>query len=295
MSTTTSIGGITLLFLLMIRWYRSVRSRSSIPYPPGPPGDFVLGNLRQMPTSYQWLTFADWGRKYGPLTYLNIVGKPFLVINTQKAAVDLLEKKASIYSDRPCMMMIELTGFDEGTGFVRMGPAHRKHRKFLTQSLHPRVVERDYVPLQEGITRKLAQLLLDTPDKFVDHFHRAAGEAVQVITYGEFSDGQVDFVDLGRENVGNLGPIISGYLVDFLPWLAYLPEWVPGTGFKQEVKRIKAVLQEAQWTPYNMVKSKVAAGTASSSFVRSALEASTPDNLDEGIISSAANTLFGGS
>ncbi|KAG8984766.1 hypothetical protein FRB95_007778 [Tulasnella sp. JGI-2019a] len=261
MSTATSIGVITLVFLLAMRWYRSVRSRSSIPYPPGPPGDFILGNLRQMSSSYQWLTFADWGRKYGPLTYLNIVGQPFLVINTQKAAVDLLEKKASIYSDRPRLMMVELTGVDGGTAFVPMGPTHRKHRKLLTQALHPRVVERDYVPLQERSVRKLAQFLLDTPDKFVDHIHRAAGETVQVITYGEFSDGHVDFVDLGRENMKNIGQIISGYLVDLLPWLVYLPGWVLGTEFKQEAKHTEAVLRKAQWLPYNMVKSKVCGGT----------------------------------
>jgi hypothetical protein len=33
--------------------------------------------------------------------YLNILGQPFLVLNSAKAAADLLERRAAIYSDRP--------------------------------------------------------------------------------------------------------------------------------------------------------------------------------------------------
>jgi hypothetical protein len=33
--------------------------------------------------------------------YLEVFGKPMVVLDTYEAAVDLLEKKGSIYSDRP--------------------------------------------------------------------------------------------------------------------------------------------------------------------------------------------------
>lgn len=64
-----------------------------------------------MPLSYHWLTFTDWAKKYGPINYINIAGQPILVINTHEDAVNLLEKRGAIYSDRPHMVMgVELCG-----------------------------------------------------------------------------------------------------------------------------------------------------------------------------------------
>jgi len=37
----------------------------------------------------------------GPVVYLNVAGQPVIVLNTHKAAADLLDRRANIYSDRP--------------------------------------------------------------------------------------------------------------------------------------------------------------------------------------------------
>lgn len=115
-----------------------------------------------------------------------------IVLNARDVAVDLLEKRASIYSDRPRCEMARLcgtytalcrqpcvltgschnTGFGRGTGLMRYGPTHKMHRKLITQTLNTRVVQRDYVPLQERMARKLAILLLDRPDDFVHPLSR---------------------------------------------------------------------------------------------------------------------------
>ncbi|KAG8877882.1 hypothetical protein FRB97_002953 [Tulasnella sp. 331] len=294
MLTVTSLSGITFALVFAVKWYHSVRSRGK--YPPGPPSDFVIGNLRQMPSSYHWLTFAKWAQKYGPLTYLNIAGQPILIINTQEAAIDLLEKRASIYSDRPPLVMIELSGFAEATGFVRIGGMHRKQRKILAQTLHPRVVLRDYVTVQEQFARQFAKSLLDDPDSYVDNIQRLTGEVVQSIAYGGAFDGKVDLVELGKTNMKNVGKVMSGYVVDLLPWLRYIPDWLPGVNFKREAKAIRAIALETRWLPYHMVKKQASSGTAPPSFVLSALEAaksSQNGELDDDVISAAAMSLFG--
>ena len=33
--------------------------------------------------------------------YLNVVGQPLVILNSQKVAADLLDRRAGIYSDRP--------------------------------------------------------------------------------------------------------------------------------------------------------------------------------------------------
>lgn len=41
------------------------RRASRLPLPPGPPRIPFLGNVIQMPKEREWITFAEWGRKYG--------------------------------------------------------------------------------------------------------------------------------------------------------------------------------------------------------------------------------------
>ena len=36
----------------------------------------------------------------GPIVYLSVVGQPVVVLNTNKAAADLFDRRADIYSDR---------------------------------------------------------------------------------------------------------------------------------------------------------------------------------------------------
>jgi len=39
--------------------------RPPVPLPPGPRGLPFIGNALDMPSSYPWETFSDWGKKWG--------------------------------------------------------------------------------------------------------------------------------------------------------------------------------------------------------------------------------------
>lgn len=54
-------------FLLSAIVYRLLqgRRRSRLPFPPGPKGHPLIGNLRDMPAQYQWLKYEEWGRDLG--------------------------------------------------------------------------------------------------------------------------------------------------------------------------------------------------------------------------------------
>ncbi|KAG9013448.1 hypothetical protein FRB94_002522 [Tulasnella sp. JGI-2019a] len=277
--------------------YQSFRMRGSLRLPPGPPGDFIIGNLRDMPASYAWETFTEWGRKYGPLSYHSIAGQSILVINSQEVATDLLDKRSAIYSDRPRLVMAsELSGFDIASVLLHYGPTHRIYRKLFAQALHPRVVEKDFEPLQERLSRYLVKALVDDPDNFIGHIHRSTGEVMQSITYGDSFDGETDLVEMASENVRNFGKALTGYIVDFLPWLRYLPEWFPGAQFKRDARRFRELAYTTRWLPFNMTKRQVADGTATPSFTLSLLEGyadGESEKQNDDIISAAAFTLFG--
>lgn len=58
-------------------------------------------DLLDLPKHHRCVAFAEFGKLYGPLTFLKAISKPLLVINTFEVAQDLLDKRGHIYSDRP--------------------------------------------------------------------------------------------------------------------------------------------------------------------------------------------------
>jgi len=68
--------------------------------PPGPRGIPILGNIRQL-NDKRWLTSPDCKGTYGDVVYVSALGRSIIVLNSQKAAADLLGRRARNYSDRP--------------------------------------------------------------------------------------------------------------------------------------------------------------------------------------------------
>ncbi|KAK3305140.1 uncharacterized protein B0T15DRAFT_370736, partial [Chaetomium strumarium] len=65
-----------------------------------PPTLPIVGNLHQMPTRDAHLQFEKWAREYGPIYSLILGTKTLIVLSTDKAVKDLLDKRSNIYSHR---------------------------------------------------------------------------------------------------------------------------------------------------------------------------------------------------
>ncbi|KAF8180009.1 hypothetical protein K438DRAFT_1207141 [Mycena galopus ATCC 62051] len=83
------------------------RRRASI-LPPGPPGHPLIGHLLRLPSAESPLVFHRWFKTYGPVMHLNVLGRSLIILDSHEAAVDLLDKRGSIYSDRPKFTLYEL-------------------------------------------------------------------------------------------------------------------------------------------------------------------------------------------
>lgn len=72
-------------------------------YPPGPPTLPIIGNIHLMPAKGGHVQFKKWAEEYGPIYSLILGTQVMIVLNTDTAIKDLLDKRSGIYSSRPDM------------------------------------------------------------------------------------------------------------------------------------------------------------------------------------------------
>ena len=188
-----SAASVVLGCAVLIRFAR--RQRSDLP--PGPKGYPIVGNLFDLPPTHLWEKFSEFGKQYGPLsllmparfsllhgrmltnpfageiTYLNVIGQKMIILNSSKAAVDLLDKRSSIYSNRPVVMMAgEIVGWNKILGFLQYGPRFREFRKYMNKSIGTRASVEKFAPLLEKETAKFVARVKADPSSLVQRIRK---------------------------------------------------------------------------------------------------------------------------
>lgn len=147
------------------------RSQSwQLPLPPGPKKRFLTGNLKDMPTSFEWETYYKWGKEHNSdIIHLDVVGTSVIVLNSLEAASALLDKRLSIYSSRARLPVVrELMGWDFLVGFMPYGSNWRAHRRLFQQTLSARSSLR-FRPQVLNAAREFLRRFLDRPEDFMTH------------------------------------------------------------------------------------------------------------------------------
>ncbi|KAJ3887383.1 cytochrome P450 [Lentinula edodes] len=256
--------GVTALTLLVLHL---VLARNRKQLPPGPRGLPILGNVLELATASQiWLIFDRWKYQYGPIMYLNMAGKNIVVLNTQAAATELLERRSANYSDRPKNVVAEYLGSQLSMPFARYGKPWQSMRRAGHAVLNARV-STQYQPVQIEEAIILAHdLLCDTSSPLLTKINRSASTILSVI-YGKQSlslDSQVrlpfkltdtsDELRLTPDPLETLSNIAhrftnalypGAYLVDVLPIFDYLPatiaKWKKNA--RKDFSRISAIFE----------------------------------------------------
>lgn len=125
---------LALVGIILIVWAarRMYLSYTSLPLPPGPKGEPILGHLRIIPAQNPEFSYQKWAEEHNSdVLYFNILGQDVVVLNCVQAAVDLLDKRGANYCDRPRFWLFEIMGWRATLTFLRWGPHFRMHRKVL--------------------------------------------------------------------------------------------------------------------------------------------------------------------
>jgi cytochrome P450 len=109
----------------------------------------------------------------GDITYLNALGQEMIILNSTKAAVEILEKRSANYSDRPVIMMCgEIVGWNRTLALLQYGQRFREQRKYMSKLMGTRSSTEKFAPLQEMETAKFVARVTADPDSLVHQIRK---------------------------------------------------------------------------------------------------------------------------
>ncbi|TEB29717.1 cytochrome P450 [Coprinellus micaceus] len=177
----------------------------------------------------------------GDIVYLNALGIDILVVETVEKAVDLLEKRANNYSDRPALAVLDLTTSSEWNfSLIPYGLKWRKLRRTFHESYSPAVIEQYRPVMKEEVQRCLSKVK-DNPDAALEPLRMFWGTLAMRTSYGfvdpERNESLAKYAERFSEGFGEaIKP--ANFLVNIFPSLRYVPDWFPGTGWKRHLKEL---------------------------------------------------------
>ncbi|KAI9441764.1 cytochrome P450 [Lactarius indigo] len=264
----------SLVGVLALRAFWDHRRRRGTPYPPGPRPLPLIGNVFDIPQDYSWLAYTEFSKKYGDIQSFHIFGQVIVVLSSTKATKDLLEKRGDIYSDRPVVPFFEMMEYDWVLALARYTEQWRLGRKLLDRGLGAGAASA-YRPLQQLKARLLLTRLLGSPQELEAHIELLQGELTLEMAYGYEVQGHDDkMVESSRRasQMGAATALPSDLLVNGLPFLRHIPEWLPWFSYKPLARIGRDFGRTVVHEPIRFVKESMLNGTARPSLALSNLQ-----------------------
>ncbi|KAE8352390.1 cytochrome P450 [Aspergillus coremiiformis] len=247
----------SLIILIVLRLiYEYHRDRG---LPPGLQRLPFIGNIHQVPQVLPWRTFHQWSEKYGPIVSAQFGRQTVIFISDSTIARELLDKRGSLYSDRPRMVMAH-ENLQKGMNilFQQYDDCFRLHQRMEAPVLSPRS-SATYYPIQDLESKQLLHELLSSND-FSLHLERYSISLLYSLAYGfRVETGNEQDVEDARRILRNFSDAsrVGNWIVDAIPILNYLPKCLASwkrlaeeffqIESKLHMRNMKKGLQSAAW------------------------------------------------
>ncbi|KIJ63246.1 hypothetical protein HYDPIDRAFT_92560 [Hydnomerulius pinastri MD-312] len=242
------------------RLVQARRQREGFPFPPGPTPVPFLGNILSIDAEEPWKTYTEWRATYGDILYVRLLDMDFIILNSQKDAIEMLEKRSQIYSDRPFISTLVPFGLDCNFAFAPYGDHWRLCRRIFHQTFRADAALA-FRPMQLRRARQMAGKILHDPDQYSSHYSTFSAAVAMSAVYDYEPRPRDDpmvhtverFIDAAilSTNPEKVIPIKK------FPFLLNLPNWCPGSSLRREANHSKQCAIEMVEKPYQYVQKRM--------------------------------------
>lgn len=198
----------------------------------------------------------------GAMIYANLAGQDVLIINDRDVALEILDRKSAIHSDRPILYMCsELAGWKKYMTMMSYGKPMREQRDLLTRTIGNKASLAIYESMMIAEAQRFVGRVLDEPERLSAHVRILAGSIILNIAFGyQVGDGDSDeYVKLGTKLMDEFGEasMPGRYIVDIFPAIDLLPKWFPGLQYREIAARMRQTQDEFLSKPYEYVEAQL--------------------------------------
>ncbi|KAF4636549.1 hypothetical protein G7Y89_g1536 [Cudoniella acicularis] len=201
--------------------------------------------------------FTQWAQEFGEIFSLKLGPATAIVISSPRAVKELIDRKSSIYSNRPpSYVSHDLITRGEHLLVMEQGSKWKLFRKLLHQQFNEGRCERDHIALQDAEAVQMLRDFCVLPEQFMSHPKRFSNSIIMSLILGIRSPTPqtphlVELYELMDEwskvmETGATPP------VDIFPFL----KWVPESLFGNWITRSRSV-GKAMDTLYGRMVSRV--------------------------------------
>ncbi|KIJ69607.1 hypothetical protein HYDPIDRAFT_106240 [Hydnomerulius pinastri MD-312] len=262
MPLTLTLGAITvglLIFIKLVKPRRETRGFSL----PGPVSLPFVGSALSIRPSEPWVTYKEWGARYGDIFQMRIFSQNTIVINSEKIAKALLDQRSGIYSDRPYLATREPYGWSFHFAWEHYGERWRNRRRLFHQVFRAEAAL-EQRPLQLRKARQLVLDLLNAPSSYPLHIERFSTGIIMAIVYGyEIQPHNDPFVELFERGVSTAMEGLTlemASVVATFPFVLSLPAWFPGAYIRRRADLAKQFAKEMLSEPVEYASKCVVIG-----------------------------------
>ncbi|XP_010531068.1 PREDICTED: cytochrome P450 84A1-like [Tarenaya hassleriana] len=225
---------VSLVFFLGLIW----RTRRRRPFPPGPRGLPIIGNMLMM-DQLTHRGLAKLSQKYGGLFHLRMGFLHMFAVSSPEVARQVLQVQDNIFSNRPATIAISYLTYDRADmAFAHYGPFWRQMRKVCVMKVFSRKRAESWASVRDEVD-KMVRTVVSNVGKPVN-----VGELIFALTrnityraaFGSAcEEGQDEFIRILQEFSKLFGAF---NIADFIPYLG----WIDPQGINRRLVNARKAL-----------------------------------------------------
>lgn len=250
------IGAFALSFASV--GYICVKTVSSGPptglvYPPGPPRDPILGNMRNFPRDNLAEACNELQKSYGDIVFLQLPGIDMVNVNSLHMAHELLSKRASTTGGRKMGYMAHvMMGWGWSVVLRNADSAHLAMKRMLRRGIGLQRISSHDLLFEQSANQLLLSLRGVQGNSF-SLIQATVGGLLVELTYGKevWSTIGQDLVNLNVEVMDMINRTNNKlWLVDIFRPLRFIPSWMPGAEFRRRGERCTELTNQLRKWPF---------------------------------------------